>query len=248
MTTAVVVPLDTETARFRGERGAAWFYVRARLRAQSGPVVSHATVGDWCKARSVGLALDDSPDVDVLVVHDADVLVAPAALRRALDAIDRGAAWAVPHDQVRRLTRASTEDLMERGPYQAGGHRLDRPAYRGVAGGGIVVIRRDVYDQCPLDPRFCGWGSEDEAWGWALETLHGQPWRGNAPLTHLWHGPQPVARRSTRGDSIRLWRAYRSAQQAGDMTAMAVLVAGARGNVRFDPPRQADATFRKGTR
>lgn len=73
---------------------------------------------------------------------------------------------------------------------------LIEPAYLGVEGGGIVILRRETYAECPLDPRFVGWGGEDESWGFALRALYGPPVRVRKPVTHLWH---PPANRMTRG-------------------------------------------------
>jgi hypothetical protein len=56
-----------------------------------------------------------------------------------------------------------------------------------MAGGGIVVTHRDTMLDIPLDPRFTSWGQEDESWAMALWCLLGEPWRGEAPLLHLWH-------------------------------------------------------------
>jgi hypothetical protein len=172
--------------------------------------VSRDEDGDWCKARAVRAALDAHPEAEVVVIHDADVLVQTAHLASAMRAVYDGALWAVPHRLVHRLDRLTTIEFIEAGmlPEHT---RLVRPPYVGVAGGGITVVRRDAYDGCPLDPRFVTWGSEDEAWGWALSTFYGPPWRGDADLVHLYHPhAAPGARRSIRMESEKLWRAYRA--------------------------------------
>jgi len=202
-------------------RAIALGFVLQHLALWPAVTVSADTEGDWCKARAVRRALvadDDSP----LVIHDADVVVPTSALVAAVRAVDDGAPWAVPHTLVHRLDRLTTIEFIE--SREMPEHtRLVRPPYVGVAGGGITVIDRKVYDDCPLDPRFVTWGSEDEAWGWALSTLHGPPWRGDAPLVHLFHPhAAPGARRSIRIDSEKLWRAYRAYR--GDVNLMRQLV------------------------
>lgn len=62
------------------------------------------------------------------------------------------------------------------------------------------MVRRDTYERVPLDRRFTGWGHEDDAWGWALQTLAGPPARGDERLIHLWHPPQE--RRSRQRGSV----------------------------------------------
>jgi hypothetical protein len=60
----------------------------------------------------------------------------------------------------------------------------------------MMAITRDAYDRVPMDPRFVGWGQEDEAWGAALAAVLGNGWRGTTPLYHLWHPPQPRQNRA----------------------------------------------------
>lgn len=184
----------------------------ARLGAPSGE--------EWCKAEAVANAIAGQPG-DILVVSDADVFC--PGVMEAVDKVRAGAPWAIPHRKVYRLSRQSTErvlageapdESMELDPF-----RDDMPgfAYVGVQGGGIVVLRRDVYEDCPLDPRFVGWGQEDEAWALALSCLYGPPVRLTHPLWHLWHPPQP---RKTRGvgsdEGMALYKRYARAKRRPD--------------------------------
>lgn len=160
--------------------------------------------GPWCKAAAVADALERC-DADVLVIADADVWCAGIDV-----AVDNCATWAVPHGLVHRLTAAATAELIDTGV--PGLERAEKP-YRGHAGGGIVVVRRDVYEHCPLDRRFVGWGHEDDSWALALTTLHGRPWRGDVDLWHLWHPPQErPSRRQGSQESVRLHSKYRNAR------------------------------------
>lgn len=196
--------------------------------------------GPWCKAAAVEDGMLSSRfDADIVVVHDADCWsdgladavsnVAESLTRRNIPQ------WAIPHGDVHRLTPAATAEVlagrdphpgMPLVPHHDGGHT--RP-YGGMAGGGIVVLTRDAYEQVPLDPRFLGWGGEDESWGLALTTLLGPPWRGDAPLYHLWHPPEErlnrhVGSAATRALTVR----YQYAAKDGP-AAMRALVDEARG-------------------
>ena len=155
------------------------------------PPVTLATSGaeHWCKAAAVanGLAITKA---EVLVIADADVWCAET--RQAIAAVLAGAAWAVPHIGVSRLTEAATALVLAGvDPDTLPPEALDEPPYRAHLGGGIVVIRRDVYEQVPLDPRFIGWGREDDSWAVALKTLIGRPVQLRGRLWHLWHPSQP---------------------------------------------------------
>ncbi len=148
-------------------------------------------------------------DADIIVVADADV--ACDGIQTAVEAVEAGAAWAVPHSRVHRLTEAATEAVLAGG--QLEGDTVDRP-YFGHPGGGLVVLPRTHYEACPIDPRFAGWGHEDDAWAIALTTMHGEPWRGTAPLWHLWHPPQErPSRREGSPESKALFRRYRHASR-----------------------------------
>lgn len=99
-------------------------------------------------------------------------------------------------DPIGTEVRPHRTDSSSYDEHAFGASDLIEPAYLGVEGGGIVVLRRETYAECPLDPRFVGWGGEDESWGFALRALYGPPVRVRKPVIHLWH---PPANRMTRG-------------------------------------------------
>lgn len=151
------------------------------------PTFIGSCTGEWNKAKAVADAVGQLPDeVDVLVVADADVCIDQITVGLAIEQAALGK-WVVPHGEVRRLTAEATENLYAGRPISD----LDfEDRYRGVAGGGVVVVRRDLYEQVPLDPRFVGWGQQDTSWGFAMLTLLGREVRFDSPLIHLWHPPQ----------------------------------------------------------
>lgn len=172
------------------QRERIWGWLRARWSQVGWPltIAERHSEGnaDWVKAEAVMPAVSAAAE-DILVVADADVWcdgIADAVIR-----VNSGAPWAVPHHLVRRLTPAATDAVLAGAPLgpDVG---LGERAYKGLPGGGIVVLRRDVALDVPLDPRFVGWGGEDQAWAYALSALYGEPWRGAADLFHLWHPPQ----------------------------------------------------------
>ena len=133
------------------------------------------------KASTFMPAVEQS-SAEIIVMHDADVWT--PGLDKAICAVSNGAAWAIPHWFVYRLTEDATQRFVNGGGDDGD---LARPPYVGIAGGGIVVARRDTMLDIPMDPRFESWGQEDESWAMALWCLRGEPWRGEAPLVHLWH-------------------------------------------------------------
>lgn len=216
MNVDVIIPVSEVVDE---DRANAFMFVQSELHGFPWAVHVGVTGDPWCKARAVQNGLSGATG-DVVVVHDADVWC--DGLTAAVQAVKDGAAWAIPHRQVYRLHQSATRAVYETGdlPSDPRG-KLAETAYVGHPGGGIVVLRRDVIDRCPLDPRFVGWGQEDDSWARALEVLHGAPWRGRSPLWHLWHEPQPrMTRRFGSTASKELWDRYKSANTPHAMRAL----------------------------
>lgn len=174
----------------------------------------------WVKAQAVMPAVVSS-EADLIAMVDADVWIPEDGLEEAILAVRGGAAWAIPHRGVHRLDQDGTRAVMAGAPWRD--QCLVQRAYLGFEGGGCVVAPRENFLSVPLDPRFVGWGQEDESWGMALATLLGRPWRGSAPLVHLWHPPQPRPRRRRGCDaSWALYKRYLAAN--GNRPAMQALI------------------------
>jgi hypothetical protein len=124
--------------------------------------------------------------------------------------VEAGAPWGIPHTLVHRLSEAGTAAALDVGGWRA--QPVDQAPYRGIPGGGVVVAPASVLRSIPLDPRFIGWGQEDECHAIALAALAGEPWRGDADLVHYWHPPQP--RLSRRRGSRAGWELRRRYVQA----------------------------------
>lgn len=209
------------------DRRQAWDWVRAQYRDRHPDwtiIEAPAPVGEWCKAKAVNDATATVQD-GVVIVADADVW-APN-LADAVSAVEEGAAWAIPHRLVHRLTREATRSLL------AGGIPTGtcEPPYEGIQGGGIVVLPARTAHEIPMDERFLGWGQEDQAWGVALHFLAAPAVRLNADLVHLWHPPQPRENRKIGSlAGFELHRRYLKARH--DPSLLRDLVKGGR---RRDP-------------
>lgn len=176
--------------------------------------------GPWCKASAVADGLTRA-DGDLLVIHDADVWC--DRLADAVEAVELGAPWAVPHRQVRRLTREATAEVLAGGELHDGLPLAQRP-YTGYSGGGIVVLPHASYEQVPFDQRFTGWGQEDSSAAIAWTCLLGDPVRLDGVLWHLWHPPQQRMTRVKGTDAgWRLFKRFQAARR--DPSAMRALVA-----------------------
>lgn len=212
---SVIIPWASDAGCRHREAALAW--VVSRWEETGHQVVIGEHTGPWSKALAVEDGLTRASG-DILIIADADVWT--PGTEQALAAIRAGALWAIPHRMVRRLAPAPTL-LVLAGEDPAQRMVLDRAAYVGLAGGGMVALPRTLCDQVPLDPRFVGWGQEDESWATALRRLAGRGWRGVAPLWHLWHPPPERASRRWGSPGSRLLAdQYRRARTAEQMRAL----------------------------
>jgi hypothetical protein len=192
----------------------AWAYVLGRYTAEhpDWEIVVGRSPGSLYSRTAAILDAASRASGDVLVVADADVWCDPAeAATKAL-----GSGWAIPHRLIHRLSPESTEQVYAGADWRtlplSQDNAQDRRPYVGNEAGTLLVLTRSAFEAAPPDPRFAGWGQEDEAWALALRTLIGKAWRGTADLVHFWHPPQERLDR-IRGnqENQALLRRYRQA-------------------------------------
>lgn len=177
--------------------------------------------GAWSKSQAIRNGVRESFG-DMLVIADSDSLVTDVSTSIAHIASGRSR-WAVPHFGVLRLSESATRAVLSGVDPRSVRHQTTERHY-GLAGGGVVVVNRETFEACPPDPRFRGWGGEDEAWGLALRSLHGDEFRGRADLIHLWH--PPAARKARdHGNDENMALVHRYRQAAKLRPQMAALVA-----------------------
>lgn len=150
----------------------------------------------------------------VVIVADSDVIpTVPGVLQTAAHHA-LYAPWVVPHGQVLRLREEPTVDFLGEpvtttrfpsGP-------LVRHPYKGIAGGGLFVIRRDRFLAAGgFDPVFTGWGGEDTAFGIAADTLLGPHLRYlHVPLVHFYHPPGPRSLHEDYAKNVKRVELYRT--------------------------------------
>jgi glycosyltransferase involved in cell wall biosynthesis len=197
---AVIVPRDCGRAR-SPERDRNFAFVLdhyARYHPEWPIIEGICPSTTWIKGSAINQALG-SCTAETLIIADADVIVDPDALNAAVAAVQSGTAWAMPHRQVRRASAAATAELCgtRTEAIRLDPSDLDRPAYEGAPGGGIVAVPHAMYDAIGGIPYvFREWGSEDRALALLCDTLLGPCLRGSADLIHLWHPAQPQTRTS----------------------------------------------------
>ena len=191
-------------------------WVLDRIRPLVDEIVIGELRGEWCKAQAVTNALSDAHG-DVLVLFDADLFYMDDRwLNDALGALYE-VNWCSPHTVVHRLRGNTREVMAGENPY-----RYERDSHRATLGGGVTVLPRHIYEDCPLDPRFRGWGQEDESWALALHVLHGPGVQLKRDVWHLWHLPQRRVNRKV--GSVDSWALYERYEQATSPVEMRALL------------------------
>lgn len=235
MTAAVIIPFSPATEA--PERVDAFEFVARWYNDHypKWPLIVGASSAPWSKGAAVADAMRDAllADVDVLVIADADsFIIDPIILSAAVREVEIGNAnWVTPHQYVYRLKPDETRRVLD-GAKPRLGH-THRPPYEGPIGGGITVVRRDTFDDVNgIDRRFLGWGGEDIAFGYALETLCPPGRRLTGALVHLWH-PHPAPNLRGSPESEELVAAYADAR--GLRRRMRAMVDGATSAPALDP-------------
>lgn len=214
MTVAVLVPWKPGCPW----REKAWAWVRARY-AEYHPdweLVTGTTDSPTFSRTQAILDARSRTEADTFVVADADIWCDD--IDRAVE-LSASRGWAIPHLLIHRLAESSTLRVLGgaewRGQQLSTDNTQDSRPYRGHEAGTLLVVDAAAFDTAPPDPRFVGWGQEDDAWSYALHALIGTPWRGAADLAHLWHPAEPRQTRSRGNDAnVALRRRYSNARRS----------------------------------
>lgn len=208
---AVLVP-------YRGgcpHRERAWSWVRCRYEQEGYDVVVGTTDAPGFSRTQAILDARAQSDAELFVIADADVW--PEGLDAGIDHAQL-AGWAVPNGLIHRLSADSTDRVYNGEPWRglplSKDNRQDSRPYRVHPGGTCLVVTAEAFDVAPPDPRFVGWGQEDDALAITLRALVGPGWRGDADLVHLWHPAEPRQSRAIGNNANRsLLKRYQAARQ-----------------------------------
>lgn len=209
-------------------RDALWAYARPWW-AEHGPVVEGwhtADEGPFNRSAAMNRAAADAGPWRVAVLIDADVVPAHH------DQVDQAVGWVrhtgepvLAYDRRVHLNRATTRSVLA-------GRALDADTGRGArvlesSCSSAVVVRRDLWDRVGgMDERFVGWGWEDVAFRYALETMAGAPLRRVLGyLWHLWHPRGATARGSHPQTRANRYRHDLYLEALGDRARMAEVLA-----------------------
>ncbi len=172
-----------------GHRDRLWAYCQTRWREafdwpfaeghhDDGPfnrsaAINDAAIGEW----------------DVVVIIDADVVIDPEPVHAAVELAARTGNLVLPYTRRMLVGDKGTQAILD--GYQGSWVRFAKPDSNRGHCSSVVVVPRALWDRVgSFDPRFVGWGAEDDAFLAAcsqfadVERLAGDVW-------HLHHPPSP---------------------------------------------------------
>ncbi len=116
-----------------------------------------------------------------LVIADADLFPEAETLQAAVSQAQQDGLMHLPFDKYRAMSRRGTKAFYSTVVVGDIEHTYDG------ATAGVIVMSPDTW--VGADTRFEGWGWEDTAFSYAVETLVGPLQYHPGWLTHLWHPP-----------------------------------------------------------
>lgn len=125
---------------------------------------------------------------DIIVIADSDIAYDPHLLKESITHVDNRQ-WVIPFSRILRLSEEVTELVLQHARDWPLTVNIDLAVEQASAFvGGFNVLNRKAYETVGgYDERFIGWGGEDEAFAYALDTLIGQHVRLDGEMVHFWH-------------------------------------------------------------
>lgn len=161
------------------------------------------------RAASRNIGVEVNMDADVVVVCDADFLPPLDAVLAACEGALADARLHQPFTEALYLTEAETAS------YLAGEGLPDRSG-ADLTGGCFVMTPEAWFEAGGMDPRFEGWGGEDDAFRIAAETLLGPRVHHEGVMPHLYHPSAAAFGTAAHRGNLQLLRRYVAAANNPD--------------------------------
>jgi glycosyltransferase involved in cell wall biosynthesis len=161
---------------------------------------------------------------DIFVILDADIICSPHVIRKAANSLNHSA-WIIPYTEIEDISRNSTVRLLNNPPEWPliQNIKTTKRVKGGIRVGGINILKRDSFIAVGgFDERFRGWGGEDGAFQFAMDTICGNYRRFNQSVYHLWHPPAKARSNPYYDFNFRLANRYFEAK--GNIQAMLEII------------------------
>lgn len=182
-------------------------------------VVGEHLDGPFNRSKAINQAAQR--DWDVAVIADSDTWVPVEQLHTAIQTAKHTNRLTAAFTSVMELSEPQTAEMLTGKPFPEV-PSFDRIRTRELeTQSSMLVITRRLWDQIGgFDPRFEGWGGEDNAF-WKAATIIGGPAnRVHGFAYHLWHPPALKGRRNPLyRRNQTLWRRYSRATTQTELRA-----------------------------
>jgi hypothetical protein len=133
------------------------------------------------KAAAINIAIPHIKH-EVVIVHDSDVWCDD--LCKYINVVkNNDGVFVTPHNITWKFNQEKTKRLLDGETLYS---KVDGEPQPVNYGGGIVLLRKVMLEQHPLDLRFQGWGAEDSVWYQELKTFY-KFHKGDSILWHFYH-------------------------------------------------------------
>jgi hypothetical protein len=157
------------------------------------------------------------------IIADCDIVYDPNLVLESISYLS-DYQWVIPFSRILRLPEDASQLVLAQTPgwpiSTELGNRDENSAYYF---GGLNVLQRNAFEAVGgYDERFIGWGGEDEAFAYALDTLIGTHVRLDGEMVHFWHpfvGPEGNPHYET---NYALYKKYKEAR--GHVQSMRKLI------------------------
>lgn len=134
---------------------------------------------------------------NVFVLVDGDTVYDPSLIVESLPLLEQYG-WVIPFHWSYDISEESSRVVLQSEPgwpLEVEVKESDCRDFSGAPGGRIAIVTRKNFETVRgMDERFLGWGWEDLALAWSLDTMCGHHIRLDRYIYHLWHssaGPNP---------------------------------------------------------
>ncbi|WP_332694826.1 galactosyltransferase-related protein [Halalkalibacter lacteus] len=144
------------------------------------------------KSKAINLAAKKATR-EIFVIADADMIYNPSIIPYSIQLLEQHS-WIIPFQKIQYLSQYTSSKLLKTNPdwplkiEDEKIHYIVKKYAPNAISGGINILFRTSFNKVGgFDERFVGWGGEDDAFCYAVNTLCGQLKRINQEVYHLWH-------------------------------------------------------------
>ncbi|WP_236034898.1 glycosyltransferase family 2 protein [Alkalihalobacterium elongatum] len=165
---------------------------------------------------------------DIFVIADADMIISPSSILESIRLL-RFHKWIIPFKNIHYLSMNTSNQLLKTVPNwppnlenENSNYLLFKYGPKAISGGINIISRTNFNLVGGFDERFAGWGGEDNAFCYAVNTLCGPLKRLNHDIYHLWHPRIGWERSPNAKNNRNLLNLYRKAN--GNKSEMMELI------------------------